>query len=63
MDGKRGNAGIARLQWHSLKAFAMNFFKKFKDYVLGEVRSLGQLLALLSVIPWMNDATYSAHRT
>ena len=41
----------------------MNFFKEFKDYVLGEVRSLGQLLALLSVIPWMNDAIYSAHRT
>lgn len=28
----------------------MNLFKKFKDYVLGEVRSLGQLLTLLSVI-------------
>ena len=41
----------------------MNFFKKFKDYVLGEVRSLGQLLALLSVISWRNDAIYSAHRT
>ena len=41
----------------------MNLFKKFKDYVLGEVRSLGQLLALLSVLWLKNNAMKTAHRT
>ena len=41
----------------------MNLFKKFKDYVLGEVSSLGQLLALLSFTCWRNDLMKSAHRT
>ena len=41
LDGERDHAGIIIPCYHGVGAFAMNLFKKFKDYVLGEVRSLG----------------------